>query len=148
MKGYSGKWTLREGASLPARPFIDETQFVAVASYGGRLRVTTIAEFAGRDRSLRPERIDVLRDYVATRFADATEPGSAEFWAGLRPSTPCGAPYLGRVRAFGNLWINAGHGQLGWTASAGCGALLAQAIAGEPRPVRDTSAPARWLDGL
>jgi D-amino-acid dehydrogenase len=148
VKGYSGTWALRDPARLPSLPYIDEAAHVAVAVYGGQLRVTAFAEFAGQDQSQPPERIAVLKDYVTRNFGSAVELDRASFWAGLRPTTPAGAPYLGQVRGFDNLWINAGHGTLGWTLSAGCGALMAQAMTGGTPELHNVSARARWLDPI
>ncbi|OOY06253.1 FAD-dependent oxidoreductase [Thioclava sp. F28-4] len=148
VKGYSGTWEVRDQSRLPRHPYIDEAAMLAVASYGGVLRVTAIAEFAGRDRTLREDRTKVLTDYVAARFGDAVSDAPPVLWTGLRPSTPHGPPFLGRVKSYDNLWVNAGHGQLGWTLSAGCGALLADAITGAANGPREVSAPARWLAPL
>lgn len=148
VKGYSGTWALRDPARLPALPYIDEAAHLAVAVYGGQLRVTAFAEFAGQDRSLPAERLAVLKDYVTRNFGAAVDLDRATFWAGLRPTTPASAPYLGQVHGFDNLWINAGHGTLGWTTSAGCGALIAQAMAGDTPELRNVSARARWLDPI
>lgn len=149
VKGYSGTWIIRDPARIPRLPFVDETELLAVASYDGRLRVTAIAEFAGRlDLSLPEARLDLLRDYVARTFGDAVDLQSPVFWAGQRPSTPAGPPYLGRVRRFDNLWINAGHGQLGWTMAAGSGVLIAQALTSGSPELRDISSTARWLDPI
>ncbi|WP_295536377.1 FAD-dependent oxidoreductase [uncultured Thioclava sp.] len=148
VKGYSGTWALRDPARLPALPYIDEAAHLAVAVYGGQLRVTAFAEFAGRDRSLPSHRIAVLKDYVTRNFGLAVDLDRVTFWTGLRPTTPAGPPYLGRVRRYDNLWINAGHGTLGWTTSAGCGALIAQAMTGDTPELRNVSARARWLDPI
>jgi D-amino-acid dehydrogenase len=149
VKGYSGTWTILDPSRIPRLPFVDETELLAVASYGGRLRVTAIAEFAGsHDLSLPEARLDVLRDYVARLFGNAIDPDNAQFWTGQRPSTPAGPPYLGRVRSFDNLWINAGHGQLGWTMAAGCGALIAQALTNGATELHDVSSTASWLDPI
>ncbi len=148
VKGYSGTWRITDPAGVPRLPFVDETELLAVANYGDRLRVTAIAEFAGRDRSLPPARTALLDAYVRRRFGAAVDLETPEFWTGLRPTTPAGPPYLGRVRTHSNLWINAGHGQLGWTMSLGAGEVLAQAMAGEPPALRDISSRARWLDAI
>lgn len=146
VKGYSGTWRILESAGVPRLPFIDETELVAVASYGDRLRVTAIAEFAGRDRSLPADRMALLDGYVRRNFGAAVDLETPEFWAGLRPSTPAGPPYVGRVRQVGNLWINAGHGHLGWTMARGCGEILAQRIRGETPTLTAVSATAPWLE--
>ncbi|MES0200411.1 FAD-dependent oxidoreductase [Mesorhizobium sp. M0011] len=145
VKGYSGTWTVTDPAGVPALPYVDETELLAVATYGGKIRVTAIAEFAGRDRSVPGKRIERLTDYMRRSFGDAVDLKTAEFWSGLRPTTAAGPPYLGRIRRFDNLWINAGHGQLGWTMSLGCGELLAQRITGERASMTDVSSRARWL---
>jgi D-amino-acid dehydrogenase len=148
VKGYSGTWRITDPAGVPTLPFVDETELLAVANYGDRLRVTAIAEFAGRDRSLPADRVKLLDAYVRRSFGAAVDLDHPEFWTGLRPTTPAGPPYLGRVRRFENLWINAGHGQLGWTMSLGAAEILAQAMAGEPPALRDVSSRARWLEAL
>ncbi len=146
VKGYSGTWRVIDGAKLPNKPFVDETEFLAVANYGDRLRVTATAEFAGRDTSLPADRIAVIENYVRRNMGAAVDLDSPEFWTGMRPTTPVGAPYLGRVRHIPNLWINAGHGQLGWTMSAGCGEIIAQLMSGISPTLTGLSAQARWLD--
>lgn len=148
VKGYSGSWRIKDAEAAPTLPFIDEAARLAVGVYSGILRITALAEFAGRNRDMPEKRLDILRRYAERHFADVVDLDDGTFWTGLRPTTPASAPYLGRVRAYPNLWINAGHGSLGWTASAGCGELLAQAISGEAREVQDVSAQARWLDPL
>ncbi|RWM09753.1 MAG: FAD-dependent oxidoreductase [Mesorhizobium sp.] len=145
VKGYSGTWTVIDPTGIPALPYVDETELLAVATYGGKIRVTAIAEFAGRDRSVPEKRIERLTRYMRRSFGDAVDLETAEFWSGLRPTTPAGPPYLGRIRGFENLWINAGHGQLGWTVSLGCGELLAQRITGEQASLTDVSSRAKWL---
>ncbi|WP_166462018.1 FAD-dependent oxidoreductase [Paracoccus alkanivorans] len=145
VKGYSGTWQVRDPDGVPRLPFVDETELLAVATYGGKLRVTAIAEFAGMDRSLPENRKRLLDTYVRRTFGDAVYHNNATYWSGLRPTTPGGPPFLGRVRRYDNLWVNAGHGQLGWTMSLGCGELIAQAMGGEPGALRDVSEPARWL---
>ncbi|KAB2759582.1 FAD-dependent oxidoreductase [Brucella anthropi] len=145
VKGYSGTWKVTDPTGLPNLPYVDETELLAVATYGGRLRVTAIAEFVGRDRSLRTDRTAYIADYVKRSFGSAVDLSAPSFWAGLRPTTPAGPPFLGRVRKFNNLWINAGHGQLGWTMAMGCGELLSQKINGEPIALQNVSATANWL---
>ena len=146
VKGYSSTWRILDPAGVPRLPFIDETELVSVATYGERLRVTSIAEFAGRDRTLPDDRIAHLSNYVRRAFGSAIDTQTPEFWTGLRPSTPAGPPYLGRVRSAENLWINAGHGQLGWTMSLGSGEILAQLISGTAPALTGVSAQARWLE--
>ncbi|WP_120634837.1 FAD-dependent oxidoreductase [Ruegeria sp. EL01] len=148
VKGYSGTWSIQDEARIPTLPLVDETELMAVASYSGQLRVTALAEFAGHDMSLPADRTDMLRDYVARTFGDAVDADSAEYWTGLRPSTPAGPPYLGRIRAFENLWVNAGHGQLGWVMAAGCADLIAARITGQSAEIDGVSAAASWLENI
>lgn len=148
VKGYSGTWRITDPSGVPKLPFVDETELLAVSNYGDRLRVTAIAEFAGRDRSLPDARIKILDDYVRRNFPSGVDLETPEFWAGLRPTTPAGPPYLGRVRLYDNLWINAGHGQLGWTMSFGSAEILAQAMSGQTPALKGVSATAKWLDAL
>ncbi|MER9457711.1 FAD-dependent oxidoreductase [Mesorhizobium sp. M0478] len=145
VKGYSGTWTITDPEGVPTLPYVDETELLAVATFGGKLRVTAIAEFAARDRSLPEDRIERIAAYARRSFGHAVDLATPEFWSGLRPTTPGGPPYLGRIRRFDNLWINAGHGQLGWTMAFGCGELLAQRIIGEQISLEDVSSRARWL---
>ncbi|NIY79270.1 FAD-dependent oxidoreductase [Celeribacter sp. HF31] len=148
VKGYSGTWRITDPGAVPQLPFVDETELLAVSNFGDRLRVTAIAEFAGRDLSLPEKRITLLKEYVQRNFGKGVDLDHPEFWAGLRPTTPAGPPYLGRVRAYDNLWINAGHGQLGWTMSLGSAELLAQAMTDETPVLSDVSATAKWLAAL
>lgn len=145
VKGYSGTWQITDPAAAPRLPYIDETNLLAVATYGGKLRATFLAEFAGKDRSLAPERTTHLQDYVCRHFGSAIDPKSAEFWTGLRPSTPEGPPYLGRVRKVQNLWINSGHGQLGWTMALASAEYLAARISNDTPLLNEVSAKAAWL---
>ena len=148
VKGYSGTWPILDHAGVCTLPFIDETNRIAVASYGGHVRITAFAEFAGRDRSIPAERIAVLKRFALRLFGDAIDHEAAWFWTGHRPVTPGGPPFLGRIRRYENLWINAGHGTLGWTMSAGCARILADAMAGSVPVIGDVSSHARWLEPL
>ncbi|TIS13031.1 MAG: FAD-dependent oxidoreductase, partial [Mesorhizobium sp.] len=100
VKGYSGTWTVTDPAGVPALPYVDETELLAVATYGGKIRVTAIAEFAGRDRSLSEHRIERLTAYMRRCFGKSVDLETAEFWSGLRPTTAAGPPYLGKIRGF------------------------------------------------
>jgi len=146
VKGYSATYPIRDAGRVPARSFVDETSLVGVSRFGDRLRVAWRAEFAGHDTSVSDKAAAVIADYARQRFGDAIDIDGGLYWAGLRPTTPGGAPYLGRVRTCENLWINAGHGQLGWTMAAGAGRVLADLMGGQVPAVRDVSHPARWLE--
>ena len=145
VKGYSGSWKILDDARIPKIPFVDESEFLAVGSYSGILRVTATAEFAGRDSTLPEERLALIKNYVQRYMGDAVDLKTPQFWTGMRPTTPAGAPYLGRVKHIDNLWLNAGHGQLGWTMSMGCAETIAQLISGEQASLSDVSIQAPWL---
>ncbi len=145
VKGYSATYPILDTGRIPNRPFIDETSLLAVTRLGDRLRVTAIAEFAGHDTKITADQVAYLDTYVAQHFTGAVDVARAEHWAGLRPTTPSGRPYLGRLRKTSNVWINAGHGQLGWTMAAGAGEVMAAMIDGKPNTAARVSETARWL---
>jgi D-amino-acid dehydrogenase len=113
---------------------------IAMTRFGDELRVAGTIELAGYDLSLTSatararcrmlsERIErVLPGVCDTRTDD--EGGNPRFWTGLRPATPTNIPFIGRTRV-GKLWVNAGHGTLGWTHGAGSGKAVAELIDGE-----------------
>jgi len=145
VKGYSATYPVLDSDKVPRYPAIDETALVSYARYGDRLRMTAVAEFAGNNRDLRPERLRALDDYARKLCGDGVDTAGAEYWTGLRPSTPGSTPYLGRVAAYDNLFVNAGHGQLGWTMSAGSGALVADHVSGAAPELSGVSTEASWL---
>lgn len=145
VKGYSATYPILDTTKVPSCSFIDETDLVAVSCLNQRLRVTAIAEFAGHDLSIPEKRKKHLDQYVNNHFPGLVDFDNAEYWAGLRPSTPSGLPYLGQFRNINNLWINAGHGQLGWTMSAGAGRIIADRINGDIPKINEYSSIASWL---
>lgn len=134
-KGYS--ITVPVATGLPRHPVIDDALHAAAVPLGGdRLRVAGTAEFAGHDLSVRPERIANLVGLVKRVYPSIeVEDGGIEPWAGLRPMTPDGKPILGRTPV-ANLYLNTGHGPLGWTLAAASGKLVADVITGST-PVHD-----------
>jgi D-amino-acid dehydrogenase len=129
VKGYSVTIPVRPGDTAPHLGGVDEEHLLAYARMGDRLRLTAKAEFAGYDRSQRPEDfrhlLQVARDLFPTG-GDYTRP---LYWAGLRPMTPEGTPILGQTR-YRNLFLNTGHGHMGWTMSCGSARIIADLIAG------------------
>jgi D-amino-acid dehydrogenase len=98
------------------------------------LRIAGTAEFIGYDRSLNAVRGEVLVRRTRALFPDLRPAGDIEHWAGLRPSTPSNVPLIGATR-YRNLFINTGHGTLGWTLACGSAAALADIVAGrQPAP--------------
>jgi D-amino-acid dehydrogenase len=113
---------------------IDDARKIAISRLGDRVRIAGTAELSGYDTGLEGATSRVRCAALVKRYeqlfpgvADTSEPN---FWAGLRPSTPSNVPLIGRSR-LPNLWINAGHGTLGWTHGAGSGRALAELIGGE-----------------
>ena len=79
------------------------------------------AELAGYDLRLNDVRCQAIVDRARALFPRAANYDAAQFWTGLRPATPSNVPYIGRTRRYDNLWLNTGHGTLGWTLGAGSG---------------------------
>ena len=139
VKGYSITVPITDPAGAPESTVMDETYKVAITRLGNRIRVGGTAELAGHDLTLRPGRRQTLEFVVRDLFPDGGDVARATFWSGLRPMTPDGTPVIGATPCR-NLYLAGGHGTLGWTMSAGTGALMADIIAG-----RRTAIP---LDGL
>jgi D-amino-acid dehydrogenase len=91
------------------------------------LRIAGTAEFSGFNLELNAIRCEALMRRVRTLFPDLNESGKPEFWCGLRPVTPSSVPLIGRLR-YPNLWLNTGHGTLGWTMACGSAAALRDLI--------------------
>jgi len=137
VKGYSLTYPLAEAGVAPVTCGIDEHYFASYSRLGDALRITARAEFSGFDRSAGPrdfERLRVIGEELFPQAADFSKPRE---WVCLRPLTPGGFPIIGRVRsAPDNLWVNAGHGSLGWTMGAGSARILADLMGGR-RPAID-----------
>jgi D-amino-acid dehydrogenase len=98
---------------------------------GNRVRVAGTAEFAGFDRRDNPVRSEMLLRHFHAIFPESEGVGPPQYWHGLRPMTPDGRPVIGRT-AHSNLFVNTGHGPLGWTLACGSARLLAQMMHEEP----------------
>ncbi len=129
VKGYSITMPIADEAAAPLSTVMDETFKVAITRLGDRIRVGGTAELAGYSNTLREPRRRTLVHSVTDLFPHGGDVSKAQFWTGLRPMTPDGPPVIGATR-LGNLWLNTGHGTLGWTMSCGSGALLADLIGG------------------
>ncbi|KQV80618.1 amino acid dehydrogenase [Massilia sp. Root351] len=127
LKGYSITVPIVDAARAPASTILDETYKIAVTRFDDRIRVGGMAEIAGFNTRLNPRRRETLEMVVNDLFPGAGDTASASFWTGLRPMTPDGTPVVGRS-AVRNLFINTGHGTLGWTMSCGSAQLLADII--------------------
>lgn len=134
VKGYSITVPTAHWSGAPRMPVIDDALHAAATPLGTRLRVAGTAEIAGYDTAVTPERVENLFTLLLGLFPSYPQPldrAKAEPWAGLRPVSPDGVPRIGQL-AYDNLFVNTGHGHLGWTLAAGSGALLAQLVCGRP----------------
>jgi D-amino-acid dehydrogenase len=130
VKGYSITVPISGEAAVPLGTLSDETYKVVITRLGSRLRAAGTAELCGYDLSLRPERLDILKYVVRDLFPSVGDLAVAEPWAGLRPMTPDNPPVIGTT-PFRNLFLNTGHGTLGWTMACGSGRVLADLISGK-----------------
>ncbi|MFA7270508.1 MAG: D-amino acid dehydrogenase [Sterolibacterium sp.] len=128
-KGYSATLPLDAKSIAPTVSLIDDQHKLVFSRLGNRLRVAGTAEFAGYDTSLNSVRCQALLKRALSLFPNAGESDQVEFWAGLRPVTPNNVPLIGATR-FANLYLNTGHGTLGWTMACGSGRLLADLVSG------------------
>ena len=129
VKGYSVTFPVGDWNAAPLVPFSDDGHKVGIVRIGDRIRVAGTAEFAGRDKTLTPKRIRHLREFFFSFFPDYSERSMGEGWTGLRPTTPDGCPYLGPTPIEG-LYLNTGHGHLGWTMACGSARIVANLICG------------------
>jgi D-amino-acid dehydrogenase len=127
IKGYSITAPIADAARAPVSTVMDETYKVAITRLGDRIRVGGTAEISGYDLKLREARRRTLEHSVTDLFPGSGDLGAATFWCGLRPMTPDGPPIIG-VSKFSNLYLNTGHGTLGWTMSCGSGRVLADLV--------------------
>jgi D-amino-acid dehydrogenase len=127
LKGYSITVPIRDASRAPVSTVLDESYKVAVTRFDDRIRVGGMAEIAGFDTRLDPRRRATLEMVVGDLFPGAGDSARAAFWTGLRPMTPDGTPIVGAT-PLPNLYLNTGHGTLGWTMSCGSGQLLADLI--------------------
>jgi D-amino-acid dehydrogenase len=139
VKGYSLTIPITDPSKAPESTVMDETYKVAVTRLGDRIRVGGTAELMGYSLKLRDARRDTLDHVVADLFPGGGDISRATFWTGLRPMTPDGPPVVGPTR-YSNLYLNTGHGTLGWTMAAGSGRVLADLISGRRTEIE--------LDGL
>ena len=128
LKGYSLTVPIVDAAMAPTSTILDETYKVAITRFDDRIRVGGMAEIAGHDLSLNPRRRETLEMITADLYPQGGDLARAEFWTGLRPATPDGTPIVGATR-YRNLFLNTGHGTLGWTMACGSGRLLADLMA-------------------
>ena len=147
LKGYSITVPVLDAGAAPVSTILDETYKIAVTRFDDRIRVGGMAEIVGYDTALRAKRRATLEMVVNDLFPGAGDTAQASFWTGLRPMTPDGTPIVGAT-AVPNLFLNTGHGTLGWTMSCGSGQLLADLISGRrPAIAYDDLALQRYTAG-
>ena len=137
VKGYSITMPIIDEDRAPVSTVMDETHKIAITRLGDRIRVGGMAELAGFDLSLHDKRKRTLLHSVQDLFGGAGNAGQASFWTGLRPMTPDGTPVVGRTPV-ANLFMNTGHGTLGWTMAAGSGRVLADIVSGRATQIDST----------
>jgi len=128
VKGYSLTVPLIDPALAPQSTVLDETYKIAVTRFEKRIRVGGMAELCGFDMRLNEKRRTTLAMVVNDLFP-CGDTAAATFWTGLRPMTPDGTPIIGRTK-FANLFLNTGHGTLGWTMACGSGKLISDLVTG------------------
>jgi D-amino-acid dehydrogenase len=140
VKGYSITVPITNEDAAPVSTVMDETYKVAITRLGDRIRAGGTAEISGYDLTLREKRQATLMHSVGDLFPKGGDLSEASFWTGLRPMTPDGPPIIGGGTKYSNLYLNTGHGTLGWTMACGSGRVLADLISGklpdvDPQPL-------------
>lgn len=133
-KGYSATFKVVNPDAAPVVSLTDSEHKVVFSRLGDSLRMAGTAELAGYSRSLNTNRCRNLVVLAHELFPSALDFDNVAFWSGLRPSTPSNVPLIGRTRV-SNLYLNTGHGTLGWTMGVGSGRVLADLVSGQtPEP--------------
>ncbi|HEY6254314.1 MAG TPA: D-amino acid dehydrogenase [Xanthobacteraceae bacterium] len=128
-KGYSATLPIRDPERAYSVSLTDDEHKLVFSRLGDRLRVAGTAELNGFDLELNMVRCQAIVRRLIELFPGVCEPSEAQYWTGLRPTTPSNVPYIGRS-AYQNLYLNTGHGTLGWTHSCGSGRALADIVSG------------------
>jgi len=148
LKGYSLTIPVKEEAGAPVSTVLDESYKVAITRFDQRIRVGGMAEIVGYNNQLLPARRETLEMVVRDLYPQGGHIEQASFWSGLRPMTPDGTPIVGRT-PLKNLFLNTGHGTLGWTMACGSGQLLSDIISGQtPAIASDDLSVMRYLPGF
>ena len=129
LKGYSLTIPIAEESGAPMSTVLDETYKIAITRFDSRIRVGGMAEIVGFNTALLQPRRETLEMVVRDLYPRGGHVEQATFWTGLRPMTPDGTPIVGRT-PYKNLWLNTGHGTLGWTMACGSGQLISDLISG------------------
>ena len=129
-KGYSATVEVPEGANAPTVSMTDDEYKLVFSRLGNRLRIAGTAELNGYNLNLNDIRCQALIKRTESLFPAAADYSKPLFWTGLRPATPSNVPYIGKTK-FPNLYLNTGHGTLGWTHSCGSAQAIADIIDGK-----------------
>ena len=129
VKGYSITADIIDADKAPVSTVMDESYKVAITRLGGRIRVGGMAELSGYNNSLPKLRRETLAYSVGSLFPGGGDLEGASYWSGLRPMTPDGTPVIGATKIPG-LYLNTGHGTLGWTMACGSAQVLSDMISG------------------
>lgn len=128
-KGYSVTMPVKDEAKANQVSLTDDEFKLVYSRLGNRLRIAGTAELNGYDRDLNRARCEAIVRRVEEVFPGAGDGAQAQFWTGLRPATPSNVPLIGRTK-FLNLFLNTGHGTLGWTHACGSGKSIARIVSG------------------
>ena len=134
-KGYSATYSVLNHKLAPSVSLTDDGHKLVISRLGDRLRVAGTCELNGYARDLNPTRCAAITRRTQELFPDACDYEHPVYWSGLRPLTPSNVPYIGKTR-YPNLFLNTGHGTLGWTMGCGSGKAIADIISGH-RPELD-----------
>ena len=128
VKGYTVTVPLEDESKGPTMGGADEDRLIGYSRLGNRLRMSSTAEFTGFDRSFKPRDFKSILSTGKDLFPGAFEEKKALLWAGLRPMMPNSVPVFGQAK-YRNLYLDTGHGHLGWTMACGSGKFLADLVA-------------------
>ncbi|NMM36386.1 MAG: D-amino acid dehydrogenase [Glaciimonas sp.] len=134
-KGYSATYQVTNPDATPSVSLTDDGYKLVVSRLGDRLRVAGTCELNGYTRELNSTRCEAITNRTRELFPDACDYDNPVYWTGLRPMTPSNIPYIGKTK-ISNLYLNTGHGTLGWTMGCGSGRALADIVSGR-RPELD-----------
>ena len=129
-KGYSITIPIRDPAAAPEVSLLDDAKKLVYTRLGDRLRVAGMADIGGYDTSISDVRITSMVGTVKEMFPGLVDGADLKPWAGLRPKTPDSVPLIGAT-PYANLYLNTGHGHLGWTMACGSGRLAADLVGGK-----------------
>ncbi|MBD2779206.1 D-amino acid dehydrogenase [Xenorhabdus szentirmaii] len=148
LKGYSLTMPIVDESRAPASTVLDETYKIAITRFDDRIRVGGMAEVVGFNLNIPQSRCETLKMVVQDLYCHGGNIAEASFWTGLRPMTPDGTPIVGPTE-YSNLYLNTGHGTLGWTMACGSGKLLSDLISGKETDIAANDLSVfRYIDGF